>query len=186
MLKVWWNHRSTLWLDFYPLGKKGRIKWFSVHFCGYSSRTQSLFWSSIRQWNTKLMDRTRSSLSLHCRRIQRPGSQQLEESGPISLSQECRGLTTEGAWARDLTKHRQKWHAQPERHLSQSSESNQAQFFPSLETLFIITARLTMWHLSCRGLLHLTTKPFRPAHTRSQLNKHGNQRRLIISQHESD
>lgn len=61
---------------------------------------------------------------------QNSGTWQLEESGLISLSQECRGLTMEGASARDLTTHRQNWHVQPERHLSQSSESNQAQFTP--------------------------------------------------------
>ncbi len=127
-LKVRWNHHSSPLCDwtFIPWRKKkGRIKWSSVHFVTIvAEHNPRHITSSISQWNTKLMHRMRSSFSLHCR----PGSQQLEESRAISLSQECRGLTMEAAWARDLTKDRQKRHAQPERHLSQSSESNQAQF----------------------------------------------------------
>lgn len=46
--------------------------------------------------SSKRSDRLRL-LSLHCRRIERVGSQQLEESRAILLSEECRGLTMEGA-----------------------------------------------------------------------------------------
>lgn len=118
-LKVRWHCHFTLGLWKQRRRKSIRYDLVPILSCNGKIQSPLLVTSSkaISQWNPKLVYRL-LLLSLRCRRIERHGCQQLETSRLISLSQECRGLTGGCSRASDLTKHRLKRHAWPERHLS--------------------------------------------------------------------